>query len=340
MLRNPQDEHLMRERATDILYSAEQATGLAGQLVSFSRRYSACPSTVDLNRVLKDGEGLFQQIAAGKTRLAIIPDEKGPVPVHIDRAHAEFIALRLLLYGLDTFQAGASTELRAGSTELDVDPRGPGLSDGRPRPGVFATVTVIGHGWEPLRAERYGAITRRVLDQIILEYDGFSPIETLEDDRTGLSVCMPGVEIAVGVRDSRETILLVDDDPMVLELSRELLEMDGYRVLTAGDAADAEAIADQGTQFDLLLTDVVMPNITGPMLAQRLRQRRPGLKVLFVSGYATNQERVGTSRTQDMMLAKPFSADELAVKIREVLDRPESNEMREVKVSAQNLDGF
>jgi CheY-like chemotaxis protein len=128
--------------------------------------------------------------------------------------------------------------------------------------------------------------------------------------------------------NSRETILLVDDDRLVRELSRDLLELDGYRVMAAGDAVEAETLAAGATQFDLLVTDVVMPDITGPALARKIRESRPDLKVLFISGFASKQVSDGSLGKEDAFLAKPFSPSAFARKIREVLDGPEPGDWR------------
>lgn len=126
------------------------------------------------------------------------------------------------------------------------------------------------------------------------------------DDETGKSV----------------TILLVEDEPLVRELSRDMLERQGYRVILAADAPEAERIGARPVGFDLLITDAVMPGMTGPELAKRLRASRPDLKVLYIAGYAEP-----AIRHDDMAVAgsaqidKPFSADALERKIRQMLDR-------------------
>jgi len=121
-----------------------------------------------------------------------------------------------------------------------------------------------------------------------------------------------------------ETILLVEDEPLIRELSRDMLERQGYRVILAANAKEAEQIGGRAGTFDLLVTDTVMPNITGAELARRLRAVHPGLKVLFISGYADNaEERDETGADGAAFLQKPFSADSLGRKIRQMLSRAE-----------------
>ena len=111
----------------------------------------------------------------------------------------------------------------------------------------------------------------------------------------------------------------MEDEPLVRELSRDMLERQGYRVVLAADAKEAERMSANAGSFDLLITDVVLPSITGVELARRIRASHPGLKVLFISGY-TNEpgETAGEGAT---FLQKPFSADSLGRKIRQILSR-------------------
>jgi two-component system cell cycle sensor histidine kinase/response regulator CckA len=127
----------------------------------------------------------------------------------------------------------------------------------------------------------------------------------------------PGSALAGG-----ETILLVEDEPLVRELSRDMLERQGYQVVLASDANEAERISAVAGSFDLLITDAVMPSISGVELARRIRASHPGLKVLFISGYSDQPgERDQTVAEGAAFLQKPFSADSLGRKIRQVLSR-------------------
>ena len=121
-----------------------------------------------------------------------------------------------------------------------------------------------------------------------------------------------------------ETVLLVEDEETVRQLTRQVLERSGYRVVEASDGIAAEQRAGElGDEVDLLLTDVIMPGMTGPALAERLVGRRPGLRVLFTSGYAPDVVlRLGISEREVAFLPKPFTPETLSRKVREVLDLP------------------
>ncbi len=123
-------------------------------------------------------------------------------------------------------------------------------------------------------------------------------------------------------RPRRETILLVEDEAAVRELAREILASEGYRVLTAGDGAQALILcAGLREPLDLLLTDMVMPGMGGGDLGRRLTALDPHLPVLYMSGYTDDAIlRQGVMREREHFLQKPFTLDALVRKVREVLD--------------------
>jgi CheY-like chemotaxis protein len=119
-----------------------------------------------------------------------------------------------------------------------------------------------------------------------------------------------------------ETILIADDAPDVLFLARDILEARGYKVLTANDGAEALRLSDGSEgQIDALLTDVVMPGLTGPELAEQLKSKHQETKVLFMSGYTTEvMDQYGLVRSGAPFLGKPFTPELLLRKLRETLD--------------------
>lgn len=123
----------------------------------------------------------------------------------------------------------------------------------------------------------------------------------------------------------RETILLVDDEPQVVSLVREMLLRDGYQVIGAADGEEALQIArDNANRIDMLLTDIVMPQLNGRDLADRLKKMMPGLKVLYMSGFMKEAilKYYGISITGIPFLQKPFTRETLSRKVREVLEAP------------------
>jgi CheY-like chemotaxis protein len=147
------------------------------------------------------------------------------------------------------------------------------------------------------------------------------------DRKSGFHVFLPCAIVPVdrdaGNRElsggAGETILLVEDDPLIRELSRDMLERQGYRVILALDAKEAEQIGGNAGTFDLLITDATMPGISGAELSRRLRTSHPGLKVLFISGYTDHpMERDEAGSEGAAFLQKPFSADSLGRKIQQI----------------------
>ncbi|HYM74772.1 MAG TPA: response regulator [Candidatus Dormibacteraeota bacterium] len=123
------------------------------------------------------------------------------------------------------------------------------------------------------------------------------------------------------------TILFVEDEAFVREVTREILESEGYRVLTAGSAAEAQRIYNErGTEVDLLLTDVILPGESGRVLAARVRRENAALKVLYVTGYP--EQMVMRATENEDCLAKPFSADALLDRVRQLLDPADVLAMR------------
>jgi CheY-like chemotaxis protein len=123
------------------------------------------------------------------------------------------------------------------------------------------------------------------------------------------------------VTGGSETILFVEDEPALRELARQSLERFGYRLLIAEEATEALAAAESEGQLPLLVTDIRLPGLDGPSLARRLREANPGLRVLYMSGYAGDaMVTSGLLRADEAFLAKPFTGDELARRIRSLLD--------------------
>jgi DNA-binding NtrC family response regulator len=138
---------------------------------------------------------------------------------------------------------------------------------------------------------------------------------------------LPAVKAATGEQKGSETILLVEDQPQVRELARMTLSEKGYTVLAASSPEDAESLcATHGTEIHLLLTDLIMPGVTGGELAKRLTSRHPKMRVLYMSGYTfgiTTQTGMPSGLLEDgvAFLQKPFTPSALGEKVREALDR-------------------
>jgi len=174
-----------------------------------------------------------------------------------------------------------------------------------------------------------------VIDGIVGQAGGHAEVDSVPDRGTTFRVRLPlaaaGSSVAepkttTRARQGHETILLVEDDDAVRTLARTVLEARGYRVMVARDGDDALAVAaSHEGAIDLLVSDVVMPRLGGREVANRLREARPGLRTLFVSGYTDDAVlRHGVAAGLDPFLAKPFTPEELTRCVRDVLDDPHS----------------
>jgi len=152
--------------------------------------------------------------------------------------------------------------------------------------------------------------------------DELEVTEEEEDDRVRGSVSDHNVAYAgYGDQPQAGTVLLVEDEDFVREVTCEVLRTCGYRVLSASNAREAEGIyRNEGLAIDLLLTDVVLPGETGCDLAKRLQMRNPGLKVLLATGYGEQMAKL--TKSQELWLAKPFSREELVQRVRQKMERP------------------
>ena len=170
---------------------------------------------------------------------------------------------------------------------------------------------------------------------IVKQCGGYVWVQSAEGEGTSVRVYLPyerpaavaapsvaAAEVSP-VRGGTESVLLVEDDPSVLFLARRVLQRFGYRVHTASNADEAIGVtADLTSAPDLLVTDVVLPGQTGPVLAQSLRRAHPELRVLYISGYTHEAVRGPALDPGCAVLAKPFSPEEFAGRVREILDAP------------------
>jgi CheY-like chemotaxis protein len=167
----------------------------------------------------------------------------------------------------------------------------------------------------------------RVLSNMAERNGGYLQVETASSDTLRFMLRLPiavaeSWELSTGLAGPRETILLVEDEEFVRNVTQEVLEMEGFKVLGAATGTEAiEMLAKDHTRVDLLLTDVVLPGINGRDLAARMSEMQPGLKVIFMSGYTDNavlKNSVAESTTP--YLQKPFTLDALVTKVHETLE--------------------
>jgi PAS domain S-box-containing protein len=317
--------------------AAERAAGLTQQLLAFSRRQILQPQVVDINDVVGGIESMLRRLIGEQIELKISLDEAAGC-LKADRTQLEQVILNLALNGRDAMPSGGQLTITTAHHKYTPGTRS------RPRtliPGEYAVITVTDTGmgmdaetrdhiFEPFfttkgqgRGTGLGLATTY---GIIKQSDGSVLVDSVPGRGTTFRLYFPSVARETVVREEAPRpvgrragrILLVEDEPVLLEIAHRVLVRAGFEVTAAADPGEAIIAAETGPEpFDLLLTDVVMPGMRGPELARRLRISHPELRVLLASGYA--QEIVDSDRQEDPMLAKPFSPETLLAAVDAVM---------------------
>jgi signal transduction histidine kinase/CheY-like chemotaxis protein len=355
MLRRLAPGHSLRRNAEGIRDAADQAASLTRQLLAFSRKQVTAPRLVDLNSIVASIHAMLQRLLGETINLVTVtaPDLGG---VKADPGQMEQMILNLCVNARDAMPDGGRLTVRTANVDLD-EAAAARLSDTRPGPYVLLEVgdTGVGmdaetrsHLFEPFfTTKEQGKGTGLGLSTVygtVKQSGGHIRVESEPGRGSTFTVYLPRVAAPVAPPERPaadppvarsgaaaqatltpgrgETILLVEDAQRVRAVVREILEMSGYVVLEARHGAEALEISNRhaGT-IHLLVTDVVMPQMSGRELAQRLATLRPELKVLYMSGYTDDAiVRHGVLASGIAFLSKPFTPDALALKVREVLD--------------------
>jgi PAS domain S-box-containing protein len=334
-----------REELGEIAHAASQATSLTRQLLAFSRRQVLNPRVLDLNEVVSGMQSMLGRIIGDDVRLGVRLCADGAL-VEADHAQLERVVLNLAANSRDAMPQGGRLMIETARVDLGEDAV-EAHGEGTAGPHVVLSVSDTGAGmddevrrhlFEPFfTTKASGAGTGLGLATVfgVVKQTGGSIYVYSEPGRgTTFKIYLPAVvgaeptgparSPADGRRGERghETIVVVEDDSSLRELVRLMLEGCGYSVLTAENGEQAARLcAEHPGGVELLLTDVVMPEVSGRVLADRLEALFPALRVLFMSGYS--DEAVfsnGLIRPNTAFIEKPFNERGLARKVREVLD--------------------
>jgi PAS domain S-box-containing protein len=314
-----------RRDLDEISRAAGRGSVLTRQLLAFGHRRPEPPRAVDPNAAIDDLSTLIQRLAGSGTRLAIaLSPDAGPV--WIDPARLEQALVNLILYAREALAPGGELVIETSARVLGVDPRRRDV-----KPGRYVAVTVTCDGVHPDHAMAYpSGLGLSIVYNIVREAGGVLRVLTEPGQGTMLRIYLPRYESeADGAMQAvtaghGETVMVVEDEEGVRELVRRVLLRHGYRVLEARHGKDALTEAERYPErIDLLLTDVVMPEMSGVTLAGELRERRPDIRVLFMSGYTPEEIlRRGAGDPGLALLQKPFAGEELARVVRATLDAP------------------
>ncbi len=328
----------LRRFADEILWAAERAASLTRQLLAFSRGPSAQPRLLDLNAVLANMEPMLRRLVGESIELITLTGP-GLGRVKADPAQIEQIVMNLAGNARDAMPEGGKLVIETANVDLE-DPASSKKIGVRPGAYVMLAVSDTGIGMdaatrsrlfepffttkEPGKGSGLGLAT---VYGIVKQSEGQVTVYSQPGCGTIFEIYLPRFTEAVGTTGARrqvqpkgsETILLVDDEDGVRKLVNAILQGHGYSVIEAGSGPAALAAFEKNAhKIDLVVTDIVMPQMNGLELGERLTQVRPELKILYMSGYRDNP--IGGTTPDRAFLHKPFTPDTLLEKIREVLD--------------------
>ena len=331
----------LRPYAEEISKAGARAASLTKQLLAFSRKQVIEPQALDLNTTIRDAVPMLQRLIGEDIQLTPHLDGLlGQVMADPDQIYQ--VIMNLAVNARDAMPDGGKIDIETANVELDdasaaaIDP------DATPGRYIRIAVTDTGHGmdeatrqhvFEPFfttkEAGKGTGLGLSTVYGIMRQSDGWVIVSSQVDVGTSFKIYFPRIDAcplpeakrSSAPAKSGETVLLVEDQDAVRSFTKAVLTEYGYHTLEAPNGEEAIAIAKgYPGQIHLLLTDVVLTGMNGKVLSERLRELRPNLRTVFISGYTANViAKRGVLDHGAAFLQKPFSPDELAVKVREVL---------------------
>jgi PAS domain S-box-containing protein len=335
----------LRRNVELIQKTADRAAGLTRQLLAFSRKQVLQRKVLDLNTTVAEISAMLRRLIGEDIDL-LLALGPGAGRVNADPGQLEQVLMNLAVNARDAMPRGGTLGVETDSVRLEAAPSD--RPDSLP-PGPYAVLRVMDTGggmdaatqariFEPFfttKAPGKGTgLGLSMVHGVVRQHGGTIRVRSAVGGGTTFEIYLPEVEAALeaggpdepGSRPApgHETILLVEDEDDVRALAREVLERQGYTVLEAGDGAHAlQSCETEGDRIDLILTDVVMPRMSGRELVDRVRATRPAMRVLYMSGYTEDAiVRHGVRDASALLLGKPFAPGDLVGKVREALDRP------------------
>jgi len=333
-----------RQDVQEIKAAAQRAATLTRQLLAFSRKQVLQPRVLDLNAVVRTLEKMLQPLIGEHVKLRIVL-EPALGAVRADPAQIEQVIMNLAVNARDALQGGGQLTIETANVDLD-EAQARERSGATPGPYVMLAVSDTGvgmdaetraHIFEPFfttkEQGRGTGLGLATVYGIIKQSGGHIWVSSAPERGAAFQIYLPrvsevaeaqGVEVAAQpAAGGRETVLLAEDDASVREVVAQALSQKGYRVLRAPDGQTALEMARSSAEvIHLLVTDLVMPGMTGRALASALVAERRGVRVLYISGYTDDAVvRKDVFEEGVPYLQKPFTSEALALKVREVLDR-------------------
>jgi two-component system cell cycle sensor histidine kinase/response regulator CckA len=334
MLEDARLSESTRSLCKQLAAAIKRASSLTHQLLAFSRKHPVTLQVVDLNAIVADMEKMLTRLLSDPIRLDIkVPP--GELPVCVDRSQIELMIINLALNARDAMKSGGMLAITTG--QEDLEPKA--MDSKTPRSYAVLQVSDTGHGMPPeisshifepfFTTKEIGRGTGLGLSTvygIVEQAGGHVTVDSEPDQGTTFRVYLPKVDIPASVNEvepalppekGHETILLVEDEEGIRAMTKTYLQGMGYKILDAENGPDAIRVSREyrGT-IHLLLSDILMPGMRGDDLARLIRQERPGILVVFISGYAN----VHDLDPQMTVLEKPFAFPDLGRQLRQTLD--------------------
>jgi len=331
----------VRDDIEEITKAGHRASKLTRQLLAFSRKQRLVPQVVDLNGIVVDLGKMLTRVIGEDVRLEI-RTAAALEHTKVDPVQVEQVLMNLVVNSRDAMPQGGTVRITTANVEMD---RGFVQRHRGAVPGRYVALTVedtgcgmdaevLAHAFEPFFTTKGPAkgtgLGLATVYGIVHQSGGYVTIESTPGVGTTVTTYLPAVAEALDVSPDRaaarvlsgsETILLAEDDASVRGLIVRTLSRHGYHILEAHDTAEAVAFATRRNgPIHLLLTDIVMPGMNGPALAQLVVRDHPHIKVLYVSGFPWSEAAGTAAGSRASFLAKPFTPTALATSVRECLD--------------------
>jgi two-component system cell cycle sensor histidine kinase/response regulator CckA len=330
-----------RKAAIDqITSAAAKAAHLTGQLLSFGRKSTPNPCVLDLNPVIDDVGRMLRRVIGEDIRLeSALLDT--PAFVRIDQGQLGQVLVNLALNARDAMPRGGCLRIETGRESLDAR----AAARAAVAPGTYITLTVtdtgtgipaevMDHLFEPFfttKTDRGTGLGLATVHAIVQQAGGTIAAVNVPGGGARFTLRLPEAPAGRPAADApsaptlddrgNENVLVVEDEAQVRRITVSMLKARGYRVLEAATCQEALNLATTEDAIDLLVSDVVMPELSGPELATRIRTVHPTIRVLLVSGYSVDAvARHGVDGAAPAFLQKPFTGNQLARKVREVLE--------------------
>jgi PAS domain S-box-containing protein len=346
LMRLPRD-HKVRSDIEEVAKAAGRAADLTRKLLAFARKQLVEPKLLNMHELVLNIENMLKRVLGEDIELTI-RSEGEPWLVKVDPVQLEQVILNITINARDAMPGGGRLELECRNVYWSGDgteevPKGAYATLAAKDTGVGMDTETLSRVFEPFyttkdRSQGTG-LGLAVSYGIVKQAGGYIWATSEPGKGSTFRILLPRTTDVVvpaaegeprtyasradeGASSGGETILLIEDEPLVRDLALEVLSSRSYRVLTAGDGEEALSIARaHPAEIHLTVTDVVLPVMSGKEVARRLRETRPGLKVLFMSGYAEEQVvHRGVVEEDVAFLAKPFTPAALTEKVRSVLN--------------------